>query len=101
MMPEFEDYEVGDEVIVHDVEDPAERDEIEVFVAGWDCEMDKHIGDSGIVQRIGDDRYGRPTYLIEFEDGEQWWWDPVYMQRFEEDESAKPVSDEDFEEILN
>ena len=100
MMPEFEDYEIGDEVIVHDVERTEDRENPEVFNAGWDCDMEKHIGESGTVEVIGDMHNRRPTYLVRFADCETWWWDPVYMERISERDEVS-LSDEDFDAILN
>lgn len=94
-------YRVGDPVIVFVPETEEEREDIDQFNAGFDDEMFQLDREIGVVVRIGEVQHnGRPTYSIEFESGQRWWWDPFYMRPVSE--ATTPVSKtKDFDWYLN
>jgi len=93
----YEDFEVGDRVIVIEPETEEEKLNIEVFNAGWDSDMNGLGGSSAVIRSKSDPRSGRPTYNLEFDDGDRWYWDPAWM----EPETPMPsVNAEDFESMF-
>lgn len=95
-MYELLDYEDGDDVIVH--EPPYEdRANTHVFNAGWDSDMDGLEGSHAVVIRHSE-QHERRDYLLRFDGGFTWWWDPIWMEPLE---NREQVSDDDFDAVLN
>lgn len=93
----YDDFEVGDEVIVHEPL-PFDKDDRMMFNAGWDPDMNGKEGSYGTVTEQGAiQENDRPDYHIRFSDGESWWWDPAYMELVTAKES---ISNEDFNSIF-
>lgn len=96
----MDEFEIGDEVLTLAPENEDDRYDENIFNAGWDDEMESYVGElATIIQGGSEERYGRPTYYLQFDDGEAWFWDPNWMeQKTEKIESN--VSTEDFNAIL-
>ena len=95
-----DEFEVDEQVIVQ-IPDKDVREDIERFNAGWDEEMDFiEDGTVAVILQAGEDRCGRPDYLLQFPNGDTWWWDPNFLEH-DEPKEASTVSDEDFDAVLN
>ena len=95
-----DEFEVGERIIVY-IPDEEVRDDIERFNAGWDEGMDEIAnGTAAVILQAGEDRCGRPDYLLKFPNGDTWWWDPNFMDHAEP-KCVSTVSDEDFDAVLN
>lgn len=94
------EFEAGEQVNVY-IPDEEARKYIERFNAGWDERMNEIAnGTVAVIIKDGKYRCGRPDYLLQFPNGDTWWWDPYFMDRAEP-KCVSTVSDEDFDAVLN
>ena len=94
-----DEFDIYDTVRTTAPEHEKDRADPDIFVAGWDEVMDDKIGLNAVIIRIGERHMSKNTYLLRFEDGAEWWWDPDFMIQLS-DKSGVEISDDDFDHIL-